>query len=389
MDVLSQILLVDDEPRLLRALKRPVSEEFNVLTATSGDEALDVLAKNTQVKVIVADMQMPGMNGIELLKNVKARFPSLRRVMLTGNADMETAIAAINEGEVMRFLRKPCDTNELITLLRQGVEEYDFHSVVLWEPVEKTPTESQADKARQAFLAMMNHELRTPLNQIIGFASVLKDDPKAFEGEDSLDALGHIKNSGEHMLMLVNRILEFSRLQSENPATTEQECESFDLLQTIINELLLLDGAMKEKSLTLSIDCLRKKVDVMGSESEVKMAIRELLQNAVKFNDANGHISIAVKCDLEHAAVRIFNTGQNIPTELLDMIKEPFRLGDESYSREHEGIGLGLAIVSAVAEINQARFDINSDDAGGIVASLAFHRKHSSKTEDTQLAKAG
>ena len=127
-EALDRVLLVDDEPRLLSSLRRRLSSAFTILTAEGGREALELLAREEDVKVIVADMQMPKMNGIELLKIVKREHPSIRRIMLTGNSDQETAIAAINEGEVMRFLRKPCDANELAVILRQAIDEFEFEA---------------------------------------------------------------------------------------------------------------------------------------------------------------------------------------------------------------------------------------------------------------------
>jgi DNA-binding NtrC family response regulator len=103
-----RILLVDDDSNVLDGYRRGLSREFLIETATGGDQALPLIEKNGPYAVIVSDMRMPGMSGTQLLSAVKSAAPDTVRIMLTGQADMETAIDAINEGNIFRFLRKPC-----------------------------------------------------------------------------------------------------------------------------------------------------------------------------------------------------------------------------------------------------------------------------------------
>jgi two-component system probable response regulator PhcQ len=118
----STVLLVDDEQDLLDGLARSLRHApYRVLTATSGQTALEVLA-NTPVDVIVADEMMPGMTGTELLAEVRAEHPSIMRVILTGQAKLESAVAAINEGEVYRFLTKPCGPAELTVTIQHALQ---------------------------------------------------------------------------------------------------------------------------------------------------------------------------------------------------------------------------------------------------------------------------
>lgn len=119
-----KILFVDDEANILDSMKRQLRKRFQVSTALSGQEALDLLKAEGPVAVIVSDMRMPGMDGIELLKTVKAVYPETVRMMLTGNADQETAIEAVNKGQVFRFLNKPCPTSMLVTSLALALHQY-------------------------------------------------------------------------------------------------------------------------------------------------------------------------------------------------------------------------------------------------------------------------
>ena len=101
-----KILLVDDEPNVLDGYRRTLGREFTLETAVGGQEALGLIGEKPYA-VVVSDMRMPGMDGVQLLSRIKASSPDTIRVMLTGHADMETAINAINEGSIFRFLNKP------------------------------------------------------------------------------------------------------------------------------------------------------------------------------------------------------------------------------------------------------------------------------------------
>lgn len=112
-----KILFVDDEPHVLQSIKRQFRKRFTLETAEGGEEALRVLKEHGPFAVIVSDMRMPKMSGVELLAKTKDIYPDMVRMMLTGNADQETAMEAVNTGHIFRFLTKPCPPATFITSL--------------------------------------------------------------------------------------------------------------------------------------------------------------------------------------------------------------------------------------------------------------------------------
>ena len=125
-----KVLFVDDEENLLVAYQRSLHRFFQIETAASASEALQMIERNGPYAVIVADMAMPGMDGAQLLARCKLVSPDSIRVMVTGNADQQTAVKAVNQGEVFRFLNKPCERELLVetldaalVLYRQGMDE--------------------------------------------------------------------------------------------------------------------------------------------------------------------------------------------------------------------------------------------------------------------------
>jgi DNA-binding NtrC family response regulator len=103
-----KILLVDDDANILDGYRRSLGREFQMETALGGKEGLRLAAESGPYAVVISDMRMPEIDGLQLLSGVKAQWPETIRIMLTGNADIETAINAINEGSIFRFLSKPC-----------------------------------------------------------------------------------------------------------------------------------------------------------------------------------------------------------------------------------------------------------------------------------------
>ena len=122
------ILLVDDEANVLSALTRALmDEQYEILTASGGREALEVMGDRA-VKVVVSDERMIGMQGAELLAEVKRRSPHTVRMLLTGHATLESAMRAVNDGEIYRFFAKPWDNVQLRFALQSAVEKYDLEA---------------------------------------------------------------------------------------------------------------------------------------------------------------------------------------------------------------------------------------------------------------------
>ena len=122
--MIEKILFIDDDTNLLAAVERNLRLKFNLVTAPGGEAGLAKMAADGPFAVVVADMQMPGMNGVQLLTEVRKRRPETVRLMLTGNADQHTAVEAVNQGHVFQFLTKPCPTEMLALALQAGLKQY-------------------------------------------------------------------------------------------------------------------------------------------------------------------------------------------------------------------------------------------------------------------------
>lgn len=121
-----KVLFVDDDPNVLSGIQRSLRREFNLETVLGPEAGQEAVAARGPFAVVVADMQMPGMNGIQFLCRVRARAPDTVRMMLTGNAQLDTSIKAVNEGNIFRFLTKPCPSEILGKALEVGIGQYQL-----------------------------------------------------------------------------------------------------------------------------------------------------------------------------------------------------------------------------------------------------------------------
>ena len=120
----TRVLCVDDEPHVLEGLSLHLRRRYDVDTATSGGAGLDILKADATIAVVLSDMRMPGMDGASFLARAKEVAPDAVRLLLTGQADLDSAIAAVNEGQIFRFLTKPCPPPTLLGAVAAATEQH-------------------------------------------------------------------------------------------------------------------------------------------------------------------------------------------------------------------------------------------------------------------------
>lgn len=148
-----RILCVDDEVNILKAIQRSLRKEFEIVTASSGQEGLDILASSEPFEVVISDMKMPNMNGATFLRHVRQQHPDAVRLLLTGFADLDTVVTAVNEGYIYRFIAKPCSAAVLLEAINDAVKQ---HHLLTAEKVLLEQTLKGSIHALTEVLAMAN-----------------------------------------------------------------------------------------------------------------------------------------------------------------------------------------------------------------------------------------
>jgi DNA-binding NtrC family response regulator len=173
-----QIIFVDDEPAVLEGYERLLRQDFQIETAPSAAEALTKLSTSGPYAVIVADMRMPEMDGAQLLSKVMVKFPEVIRIMLTGSLDIQTAVRAVNEGNIFRFITKPCEKEALLGTLNAALIQYRLSglknqyykaAVESGPPVlEKAARNLALEEAAEQVRALLTKDAKTRLPSIYG-----------------------------------------------------------------------------------------------------------------------------------------------------------------------------------------------------------------------------
>jgi PAS domain S-box-containing protein len=231
----------------------------------------------------------------------------------------------------------------------------------------------RANRAKSRFLANMSHELRTPLNAVLGFAQLLQLDPAL--GDRQTAALDAIRQSGEHLLALINDVLDLSRVEAGKLELQSQPIELGQFLQTVLE---IVGVRARAKGLAVALDAddaLPRRVE--GDEHRLRQVLLNLLGNAVKFTAA-GSVTLRARCervDDEHVRLRfdVADTGPGIAPEQLEGIFRPFEQAGDALQRA-DGSGLGLAISRELARAMGGDVTVQSTPGAGSTFTLDIVR---------------
>ena len=224
-----------------------------------------------------------------------------------------------------------------------------------------------ASKAKSEFIANMSHELRTPLNAIIGFSDMLHT-RTITDAEKSHQYTGYIKQAAEHLLELINSILDVSKIQAGKLSVEKEPVELPPILSSC---LLIVEAKAREKYIT--VDC---KVDrnfplLLGDGLRLKQILINLLGNAVKFTPEKGRVSVeALVLDEDHAAITVTDTGIGMSPGEIETALRPFGQIDTGFNKRHEGTGLGLPIAYALTRMHGGELRIDSEKGRGTCVTL-------------------
>ncbi len=211
--------------------------------------------------------------------------------------------------------------------------------------VAKVKAES-ADKLKSAFLAAMSHELRTPLNSILGFTGILLAQKAGQLNEEQTRQLGMVKNSAQHLLSLINDVLDLSKIEAGQMTVQFSE---FVFKNAIYNVVLSLQHIAEKKGLTLNVDISPDIGILVSDKRKFEQVVLNLVNNAIKFTNT-GEVKVLCRLDGENIEVEVADTGIGIPEADLETIFSPFRQLDNSLARTYEGSGLGLSICKGLVD---------------------------------------
>jgi two-component system, cell cycle sensor histidine kinase DivJ len=215
-----------------------------------------------------------------------------------------------------------------------------------------------ADAAKTRFLATMSHELRTPLNAIIGFSEmIVQEQSLMLDAERRREYAQLINDSGQHLLSVVNGILDMSKMESGN---FEISAEPFAPRAALLNCCNLLALKAREGGVDLVADAPQDLPLMTGDPRAFKQIVLNLVSNAVKFTERGGKVTATARVEGSRLALRISDTGVGIAPDDLKRIGDPFFQAGKTYQRRHEGTGLGLSIVKSLVGLHSGDISVQS-----------------------------
>ncbi len=219
----------------------------------------------------------------------------------------------------------------------------------------------RADQMKSEFLANMSHELRTPLNAIIGFSELLQEQFYGPLNSDQDEYLTNIRTAGEHLLGLINDILDLSKIEA---GRMELDCEKLDLPKMLESSITIVKEKAHTQGIQLSVDA--GDTDTITADArKLKQIIFNLLSNAVKFTPSGGSVRLTACTKGEAVEIAVTDTGVGISQEGQLKLFREFTQVDGSLSRRHEGTGLGLALTKRLVELHGGAISVRSAPGEG------------------------
>jgi cell cycle sensor histidine kinase DivJ len=228
----------------------------------------------------------------------------------------------------------------------------------------------QADASKTRFLATMSHELRTPLNAVIGFSEmIVQEDVLMVDAARRKEYAQLINDSGQHLLSVVNGILDMSKMESGN---FEISPEPFAPRAALLNCCNLLALKARDNAIDLVSRAPEDLPDMTGDPRAFKQIVLNLVSNAIKFTERGGRVTVSASVEGSRLMLRVTDNGVGIAADDLKRIGDPFFQAGKTYQRRHEGTGLGLSIVKSLVELHAGEIIVQSKIDEGTTVSVAL-----------------
>ncbi len=241
-----------------------------------------------------------------------------------------------------------------------------------------------ANRAKSEFLANMSHELRTPLNGILGFSEALAGGYFGALTPRQGEYVRDIHASGEHLLRLINDVLDMAKLDAGRTTLSE---EVVDLARVIDDSVRLIRHRAQEAEIKLTVEKPPPGMRLRADELRLKQILLNLATNAVKFTPAQGRVTIRAGCRRDGAPyIEVADTGIGMRQDDIPLALTPFAQVENFMTRKHEGTGLGLPIVNALVELHGGRLLISSTPGTGTAVTAVFPRERVVQQQDSRAA---
>jgi two-component system, sensor histidine kinase and response regulator len=360
---MARVLVVDDEESIRETLGIFLRKAgYEVVLAEDVPTAQQRL-KETEFDVVVTDIIMPRLTGVELLQMIRQQSPRVQVILMTGQPTVETAAATVRAG-AFDYLTKPIIKEDILRRVGNAAKlkttEDERARLVEADRRQKAELEENYNRLRQlesmrdSLVHMIIHDLRSPLAGMLGYLDVFKTKTTSKLSASEGNILNVIQQNADKMMMLVLAALDVNRLESGQMPLNRQAYDLTSLAKTIMESL----GSLARQK-HINLEAPSEPVMVKADKDVVERIITNLLANALKFTPEFGDVHIIVSLEGPSARLTVKDTGPGIPAEYHTKIFEKFGAidkGAHGYST-----GLGLAFCKLAVEAHDGQIGVQSE----------------------------
>ncbi len=351
-----RILAIDDSAAIrsyLRTILTPQCASVDV--AASGREALEMYASDAQYDLVILDLMLPDMNGIEILEQIRQEDDETTVVILTGVGGVKSAIAAVRRGADAYVEKQDIavgsDLTEFFYVLDQALD----HRAGL-------VAQRQLQEVKTDFYSMVTHGLRNPASAILTATRILSKDAVGSLTPEQTELLRIIQQSANKMLKLVSEYLDFAKIDAGYLRINLNDVELREIVEA---SMLLARLQSKSKNQTLTLDLPPDPVPARADAEWLLQIFDNLLSNAVKYTPEGGHITVQLRVEDGQAVFRVSDTGIGIPPAQLPALFTKYHRVPGEATVGIYGTGLGLLIVKEIVEAHGGTVRAESEGVRG------------------------
>lgn len=347
-----KILIVEDEPDIALALKLALEGAgYLVSCAGDGEMALDIIAKDNSHNVMLLDIRMPGIDGVEVLKRLRDAERDIAVIMMSGHGSEELAVECMKIG-AEDYLSKPFVLDDML----QRVDRALAHRQALQEKI-------RLEQEKEDFFLMLSHDMKNPMSAVIGSIDIMREGRLGSVNDEQVDYLQSAIDSCNEVVTMIDNLLDIRRFEAGRMQLSIRPCNPVEICRKVVNQLA---RAAERDGVILSLDVSDSPPDVSADRNALTRVLGNLIGNSLKFTPDGGRIIVTCRslkgdevnslkyppyAQLEEdlfksgclVSISVSDTGEGIPENELKSIFDRFTQSSHSSGRERGGAGLGLA----------------------------------------------
>ena len=353
----ARILVVDDEPSARRTLEMILSRSgYEVETAGTGQAALKKVDEGPY-NVVLLDIHLPDMEGVELLSPLAERYAEMARIIITGNASVRSATQALNRG-ASGYITKPLNMDQVLAAIREALEKQRLFAekqqadAALRRYAEELETRNEE---LDAFAHTVAHDLKAPLHNIAGFADILLEDGDLFSKAERQESLETILQTADRMATIIDELLLLAEVRKG-----EVELKKVDMVSVVDAALERLHRMVEQHDAKVHMP--DDWPDVVGYPGWIEEVWVNYLSNGLKYGGRPPHLELGFNADGDSVRFWVRDNGAGIPPDEQEQLFTPFtRLAQVRV----EGHGLGLSVVRRIVRKLDGEVGVKSEVGNG------------------------